>query len=57
MIKQFNIPVVVNSDAHQPEKINAGRREALLALQENGFSVVMEFHGGKWEEKLIDTTE
>ena len=57
MIKRFNIPVVVNSDAHQPEKINAGRREALLALRENGFAVVMEFHEGKWEEKLIDTTE
>ena len=29
MLKKYEIPVVVNSDAHYPERINAGRMEAI----------------------------
>ena len=47
------IPVVVNSDAHIPELIDAGRREALKALKSAGFRYVMELHGGKWQETPI----
>lgn len=54
MLKKFNIPIVVNSDAHRPELINAGRMEALKALREMGFRSVGELHDGKWVEMPLE---
>lgn len=54
MIRELGIPVVVNSDAHFPELINAGRLEALIALREAGFQTVCELHGGRWQEVAIE---
>ncbi|MEG1659259.1 MAG: histidinol-phosphatase [Bacteroides sp.] len=45
---ELGIPVQVNSDAHFPDKINNGRREALTALWQAGYKEVMELHGGAW---------
>lgn len=53
LLKELNIPVVVNSDAHFPETINDGRPEALTFLKEAGYTSVMELHAGKWEEAPI----
>lgn len=50
LIRELKIPVVVNSDAHFPELINAGRREALQALVEAGIRSVCELHSGVWNE-------
>lgn len=47
------IPVVVNSDVHLPELVNAGRLEALRRLKEIGFETVCEFHQGEWQEIAI----
>jgi len=44
----------VNSDAHYPERINNSRVEALTALKKAGFSSVVEWHGGKWEDVAIE---
>lgn len=52
-IRRLNIPVVVNSDAHFPDLIDAGRPEALKALKKAGFRSVMELHAGEWRETLI----
>lgn len=52
-LKQLKIPVIVNSDAHRPELINAGRMEALQALKEAGFQTVMEMKRGKWVAEMI----
>lgn len=54
LIRELGIPVVVNSDAHFPELINAGRLEALIALREAGFQTVCELHGGRWQEVAIE---
>ena len=55
LLKELNIPVQVNSDAHFPQKINDGRFEAFQALKEVGYTTVMELHAGKWEEcEIID---
>lgn len=48
LLKELGIRVQVNSDAHFPEKINSGRREALSALWQAGYREVMELHDGKW---------
>lgn len=48
-IRALGIPVLVNSDAHRPDLINAGPgREALQALKEAGFHTVRQLQGGKW---------
>ena len=52
-LKELGIRVQVNSDAHYPERINNGRAEALAALKKAGFTSVVEWHGGKWEDKEI----
>ncbi len=52
-ILERRIPVVVNSDAHLPEAVNAGRPEALRRLKETGFTAVCEFHQGEWKEVPI----
>lgn len=53
LIHELNIPVMVNSDSHYPDKINDGRPEALLALKEAGIETVCELIGGKWEKRPI----
>lgn len=53
LIRELNIPLMVNSDSHYPEKINEGRTEALSALKEAGIDTVCELIGGKWEQRPI----
>lgn len=53
LLKALRIPVLVNSDAHFPEKINSGRRHALQALRAMGITSVMELYQGKWREVEI----
>ena len=48
LLKTLGVPVLVNSDAHIPDKINHGRREALTALWQAGHREVMELHNGVW---------
>lgn len=52
-IKQWNLPVVVNSDTHSPELVNIGRPEALKLLREMGFRTVRQLMGGTWREVEI----
>lgn len=52
-IKRWNLPIVVNSDVHFPELVNAGRPEALKLLKETGFRTVRQLMGGKWQEVEI----
>jgi histidinol-phosphatase (PHP family) len=53
LLKELGIRVLVNSDAHYPERINSGRTEALSVLKKVGYSTVMELHKGKWVEERI----
>lgn len=55
LLRKLSIPVLVNSDAHYPGKINLGRPEALNALKETGIKEVMELHEGKWKAVGIGT--
>ena len=48
-LNRLCIRVQVNSDAHYPERINDGRREALQALHRAGYRSVMELHDGTWQ--------
>ncbi len=48
-LNRLGIRVQVNSDAHYPERINDGRREALQALHRAGYRSVMELHDGTWQ--------
>ena len=50
LLKELGIRVQVNSDAHYPERINNARFEGLAALKKAGFTSVVEWHGGKWED-------
>ena len=53
LMKEYQIKILVNSDAHYPERINAGRIEALRLLQAKGFATVAELHQGSWREVPI----
>lgn len=53
LIRELGIPVVVNSDAHDPAMVNSGRYEALQALKASGFGSVRELHDGIWSDVPI----
>lgn len=53
VLGKLGIPVLVNSDAHYPDRINDGRSEALNALKQAGIRFVMELHDGEWKEVPI----
>lgn len=53
ILRELQIPIVVNSDAHRPELVNAGRPQALQQLKEKGFKTVRELRAGKWQEVAI----
>ena len=52
-LRELGIRVQVNSDAHYPERINNARTEALNALKKAGFTSVVEWHNGRWEDVNI----
>lgn len=52
-IKRWNLPVVVNSDTHRPNLVNAGRPEALQLLRSFGFRTVRQLVQGKWQDVEI----
>lgn len=54
LLRELKIPVLVNSDSHEPHLINSGRGEALKELRAAGIRSVMELDGGVWVEKEIE---
>ena len=49
-LKELNIPVMVNSDAHYPEVIDSGRQETFDLLQSAGIRTTWELFNGIWTE-------
>ncbi|MDH6304159.1 HisJ family histidinol phosphate phosphatase [Parabacteroides sp. PF5-5] len=50
LLKERNIPVLVNSDCHFPDLVNDGRSEAFQLLKETGFRTTRELINGKWND-------
>lgn len=48
LIRELEIPVLVNSDSHRLHKINSGRKEGLKALVNARFDTVMELKNKEW---------
>jgi histidinol-phosphatase (PHP family) len=48
-LKKRNIPVMVNTDCHSPERVGDGLKEAFFLLKEAGYSATRELVGGQWE--------
>ena len=53
LFREMGVRMTVNSDAHCPDKINAGRKEGLTALKRAGFDSVAELHEGGWRQVPI----
>ena len=53
LLYKYHIPVIVNTDSHFPDLINAGRAETLQQLKTAGFRTTRELVGGKWEDIAI----
>ena len=49
-LKELNIPVMVNSDAHLPQLVNDNRELAFRLLRDAGVKSTMRLHRGVWEE-------
>jgi len=54
LLKEMNIPVLVNSDCHFPNLVNDGRPEALKQLKEAGFQTTQELIKGEWKSVTIN---
>jgi len=53
-IREKNIPVMINSDAHHPSEITAGFDEAFNTLSETGFKTVRALLKSKWCDVEFD---
>ena len=53
LLKDMNIPVMVNSDCHYPDLVNDGRSEAFEILKEIGFRTTRELIKGNWQDVAI----
>ena len=53
LLKNMNIPVMVNSDCHYPDLVNDGRSEAFEILKEIGFRTTRELIKGNWQDVAI----
>ncbi len=53
LLHELGIRVMVNSDSHYPDRINAGRLEALKCLKDCGFETVVERYDNKWKDVMI----
>lgn len=53
LLKDMNIPVMVNSDCHYPDLVNDGRTEAFEILKEIGFRTTRELIKGNWQDVAI----
>jgi histidinol-phosphatase (PHP family) len=49
-VKEMQIPVLISSDAHQPDELNKLMDFAEKRLIETGIKSVVFFHDGSWEE-------
>ena len=52
-VKENRIPVMISSDAHQPDELNALFDVAERKLKEYGFETVMKLQNGRWIEKEL----
>ena len=53
-LKKRNIPVIVNSDCHDPHLVNDGRQETLGLLKEAGYDTTRELVNGTWQDVKIN---
>ena len=52
-LKELNIPLVVNSDAHIPSLMKSGFKEAYALLKEAGYKNTMQLTAGEWVENPL----
>ncbi|MDH6534497.1 histidinol-phosphatase HisJ family protein [Parabacteroides sp. 52] len=50
LLQEKNIPIMVNSDCHFPDLVNAGRIEVFSLLQKAGFKSTRELIKGQWQD-------
>jgi histidinol-phosphatase (PHP family) len=53
-LKKRNIPVIVNSDCHEPQLVNDGREETFVMLKEAGYTAMRELVNGTWQDVGIN---
>lgn len=54
LIKDMNIPVLVNSDCHYPDLVNDGREKAFKILKSLGFKTTREMINNEWQDVAIE---
>jgi len=54
LMKELNIPIIVNSDCHYPNLITAGFEQTYADLKKAGFSSMQELREGNWVEVEFD---
>lgn len=52
-VRDLNIPILLSSDAHQPDELNLGFDDAVTKLIDIGFKEVMFFDEGEWCARSI----
>lgn len=53
LLKEMNIPMMVNSDCHYPDLVNDGRAEAFELLKDIGVKSTRELIKGNWQDVAL----
>lgn len=53
-LHEMGIRIVVNSDAHYPQRIDSGRYAGLKLLKDSGYTHVAQLENGQWTDVEID---
>lgn len=56
LLYKHHIPIMVNTDSHFPDLINAGRTDVLHLLQATGYRTTRELIAGKWDDLEIQNS-
>lgn len=53
LLKDLNIPLVINSDAHIPSLMKVGYAETRSLLKEAGYKSTLQLISGKWRDNIL----
>ena len=53
MANEYDIPIMLNSDAHRPERLDNYFDEAKAMIMDAGYTELKVLKGNKWEDEQI----
>ena len=53
-VQKYGLPIIISSDAHQPDEINSLFDFTVDYLRKKGFTEMMNFNNGEWQSQILN---